>query len=406
MKNPYANIPTNIWLLAIISLINRSGTMVVIFLPIYLSQKLGFDIKLTGTILSLFGLGMILGSYLGGTLTDRMGFLAVQTTSLLVSGLLYLLLEFCHAAVSITVTMFLVGLIGAWVRPATAATIARFTTKKIRSLAYAMNYQATNIGSTIGPAIGGMLASVNYVWLFRVEGMVNIFAALVMWLSFHHRHDKMVVEDETDESLVDIAWWKNQSFLVYLFLTFLIGLVFLLFLNIYPLYLREVYLLSPFQIGLVMAMNGLAIILFQIHFAQFLNKFNILRVIGVGGFFICLGYFILPFYHGFYYALFSITVMTFGEMAVLPFSNDFVAMIAPRGCQGKYLGLMQSAFSIPLLLTPTLGAYIYTEFGANSVWYFTGIVGVIVFLGFEHLKKQYSYLNLQERTGAVSNTNL
>jgi predicted MFS family arabinose efflux permease len=394
MKNPYKDIPTNIWLLAIISFINRSGTMVVMFLPIYLTQKLGYDIKVTGFILSLFGLGLILGSYLGGALTDRLGFLIVQTTSLLVGGSLYLLLEFCHSVVSITVDMFLIGLIAAWVRPATSATIAKYTAKKIRSLSYALIYQATNIGSAIGPVIGGMLASYSYIWLFRVEGMVNIFAALVMWLSFRNRHDKMVGDDEADERLADIAWWKNKPLLVYLFLTFLIGIVFLLFLNIYPLYLREVYLLSPSKIGIVMAANGLAIILFQIHLAQFLNKFNILRVIGVGGFFICLGYFILPFYSGFYYAIFAITVMTFGEMAVLPFSNNFVAMIAPRGCQGKYLGLVQSAFTLPLLLTPTLGAYIYTEFGANSVWYFTGVVGVVVFFGFERLRKHYAYLNL------------
>jgi MFS family permease len=389
MKNPYANITTNIWLLAIISFINRSATMVVIFLPIYLSQKLGYDIKVTGLILSLFGLGLILGSYLGGALTDRFGFLIVQTTSLSVGGLLYFLLQYCHSIPSITITLFLIGLIAAWVRPATAATIAKFTTKEIRPVAYALIYQATNIGSAIGPALGGMLASFNFIWLFRAEGGINIFAALFMWLAFRNRHDQMVGEDEIGESAIATAWWKNQPFLVYLLLSFLIGIVFLLFLNIYPLYLRESYLLSTSQIGIVMGMNGLAIILFQIHLAQFLNKFNILRVIGVGGFFICLGYFILPFYHGFYYALFAITVMTFGEMAVLPFSNNFVAMIAPKGCQGKYLGLVASTFSLPLLLTPTLGAYIYTRFGANSVWYFCGVVGVIVFLGFEKLRKYY-----------------
>jgi predicted MFS family arabinose efflux permease len=395
MKNPYANISTPIWLLAVISLINRSGNMVVIFLPLYLTQKLGFDITITGAVLSLFGLGMILGSYMGGILTDRFGFLWVQVSSLFFAGMLYFLLEFWHSVVAISSSMFLIGFIASWLRPATAATIAKFTTKKVRSLAYALNYQATNIGSTIGPALGGILASANYVWLFRVEGMMNIFAALVMWLSFRNRNDEMVVDDQSDKLSPDIAWWKNSSLRTFLFLTFSIGLVFLLFLNIYPLYLREVYLLTPFRIGLVMAVNGLVIILFQIHFAQFLNKFNILRVIGVGGFFICLGYFILPFYNGFYYAIFSMIVMTFGEMAVLPFMNNFVIMIAPRKAQGKYLGLVQSSFSFPLLLTPSLGAYVYTQYGPNTLWYFTGVVGVIVFIGFERLKVNYSYLDLK-----------
>ena len=392
MKNPYANIPTAIWLLAIISFINRSGTMVMVFLPIYLTQKLGFDVKITGAVLSIFGLGIILGSYLGGILTDRLGFLLVQTTSLFISGLLYLSLQFCHSAVSITAVMFAVGLIGAWVRPASATATAKFTTKSIRSVAYALIYQATNIGTIIGPALGGMLASYNYMWLFRVEGTVNIFAGLIMWLSFRNRQDEVVDEEDVNTATANISWWKDHSLLIYLFLTFLIGTVFLLFLNIFPLYLREVYLLSNFQIGIVMGTNGLVIILFQIHLAQLFNKFNILRVIGVGGLFICLGYFILPFYHGFYYGITSMVIMTFGEMAVLPFSNNFIAMIAPRGCEGKYLGLVQSTFYIPMLLTPTLGALAYTKFGPNSVWYSTGVIGVIVLLGFEHLRKRYAYL--------------
>jgi predicted MFS family arabinose efflux permease len=216
-----------------------------------------------------------------------------------------------------------------------------------------------------------------------------------MYYSFRHRNDEMVVEDQGDKLSPDIAWWKNRSLLIFLFLISSIGLVFLLFLNIYPLYLREVYQLSPFRIGLVMAVNGLVIILCQIHFAQFLDKYNILDVIAVGGFFICLGYFILPFYNGFYYAIFSMVVMTFGEMAVLPSMNNFVIMIAPRESQGKYLGLVQSSFSFPLLLTPSLGAYVYTQYGSNALWYFTGVIGVIVFIGFECLKKNYSYLNLK-----------
>jgi predicted MFS family arabinose efflux permease len=392
MKNPYANISTNIWLLAIISLINRSGSMVIVFLPIYLTQKLGFDVKVTGVILSTFGLGIILGSYLGGTLTDKLGFLLTQTSSLMFAGILYLILQFCHSVTSITIITFLIGIIGAWVRPATAAATAKFTTKKIRPLAYALIYQATNIGTIIGPSLGGFLASENFAWLFRVEGTVNIFAALLMWFSFRNRHDKVVEDEEDNKASANISWWKDGPLLSYLFLTFLIGMVFLLFLNIYPLYLREGYQLSNAQIGIVMSANGLAIILFQIHLAQFLNKFNMLRVIGVGGFFICMGYFMLPFYHGFYYAVLAITIMTFGEMAVLPFSNNFIAMIAPRGCEGKYLGLVQSTFFIPMLLTPTLGAYAYTQYGANSVWYAAGVIGVIVFFGFERLKKYYAWV--------------
>jgi predicted MFS family arabinose efflux permease len=228
-------------------------------------------------------------------------------------------------------TLYLIGLTSAWLRPATAATIAKFTPQTVRPLAYALNYQAINVGSTIGPALGGMLASVNYVWLFRVDGLVNIAAALVMWLFFRKRQDVEVNEEQIIP--INVAWWKNKTLTEFLFLTFLIGLIFLFLINVYPLYLRDQYHFSNFEIGGVLGVNGLVIILFQMHYTTFLKQFNILRVIGTGGLLIGLGYLMLPFYSGLWLAIISMIIITFGEMASIPFLNNFVVKIAPRQAQ-------------------------------------------------------------------------
>ncbi len=388
MKNPYANISAAVWLLAAISFINKSGTMVMIFFPLYLTNTLGFAISLAGVILSLFGLGTILGSYVGGVLTDKIGFLKVQITSLLCEGILYLLLEHCQALTWIMVTLFSIGFISGWLRPATAATIARFTPPAMRPLAYSLNYQMLNIGSTIGPAVGGLLANDSFVWLFRVDGFVNIAAALVMWLFFRNRQDVIVDEEEIPK--LNVAWWKNTVFTELLFLTFLLGLIFLFIINVYPLFLRDQYHFSSLQIGLVLGLNGLVIILTQMHYTYFLKRFNILRVIGWGGFIIGLGYLILPFYQGMSIALLSMLLITIGEMTSLPFLNNFVVKIAPREVQGKYLGLITSAFQLPLLFGPIIGTYIYANYGVNTLWYFSAVCGILILIGFEHLKNNYS----------------
>jgi predicted MFS family arabinose efflux permease len=390
LKNPYANISVAVWLLAAVTLINKAGSMVMIFFPLYLTHALGFDISLAGVILSLFGLGVILGSYLGGVLTDKIGFLPVQIASLFFAGILYLLLEHCHSLAWIMLTLFSIGLISSWLRPATAATIARFTPRNDRPLAYAMNYQALNLGSTVGPALGGILANINYVWLFRVDGWVNIFAAFVMWLFFRNRRDVAIEEEQP--LLAHVAWWKNRIFTQFLFFTFLTGLIFLFLINIYPLYLRDQYSFSNFQIGIVLGVNGLVIILLQMHLTAFLKQFNILRVIGVGGFLVGLGYLILPFYTGMWCAIISMIIITLGEMASLPFMNNFIVKIAPRNAQGKYLGLMTSAFQFPMFLGPLVGTYIYSHYGVNTLWYFAAAIGLVIFIGFEGLNTRYRNL--------------
>lgn len=395
MKNPYSNISTTVWLLATISLINKSGAMVVVFFPLYLTQKLYFDIIVTGLILSIYGLGHVLGSYLGGTLTDKIGFLKVQIFSLFFTGILYLLLEHLHSKYGIIAAMFLIGVISACLRPATVSTIAKYTTSENRMQAYALNYQAINLGSAFGPALGGILASIDYAWLFRVDGVANLIGAAAMWLFFHKSRDATSALDTNPALQITTAWWRNKSFLLFLVLTFLTGLVFLLLLNLYPLYLKEGYYLSDFQIGLVIGFNGLLVILLQMPLATYLKQFNLLHVIAVGGLFLGLGYGILPLYSGFYFALFTMFLITMGEMTTLPQLNNFIVKIAPYELQGKYFGLLNSAFSIPMLLAPSLGAYIYTRFGAQSLWFGVAITGVIIFIGFERLRLSYRHFDMR-----------
>ncbi|MFM8488223.1 MAG: MFS transporter, partial [Bacteroidota bacterium] len=72
-KNSYSGIPRNIWLLSLISLINRCGSLVIAFLTLYLTQERHIGIREAGYATAFFGLGSIVGSYAGGRLTDRFG---------------------------------------------------------------------------------------------------------------------------------------------------------------------------------------------------------------------------------------------------------------------------------------------------------------------------------------------
>ena len=85
-KNAYAGLPRNAWLLSLVQFINRSGSMVLFFLTLYLTRKLGFTLPQAGQAVSIFGLGALAGAYLGGRLCDRLGANRVQQLSLLLSG--------------------------------------------------------------------------------------------------------------------------------------------------------------------------------------------------------------------------------------------------------------------------------------------------------------------------------
>lgn len=88
----FAGINKDIWLLSFVNFINRLGSMVVIFLTIYLTEIKGYSIEQTGYILTANGFGAVIGTYLGGWLTDRFGYYKLQIIALHLQGLVLFIL--------------------------------------------------------------------------------------------------------------------------------------------------------------------------------------------------------------------------------------------------------------------------------------------------------------------------
>jgi predicted MFS family arabinose efflux permease len=107
-RSAFGGLSRQVWLLALVMLINRSGGMVVAFLTLYLTQKLGFSITDAGFVMVIFGIGSICGTFLGGKLTDIIGYFPVQLFSLLLGGIIFLLLsQFQNYYVICTLVFFL-----------------------------------------------------------------------------------------------------------------------------------------------------------------------------------------------------------------------------------------------------------------------------------------------------------
>src|SRR6476661_6433425 len=88
-RNAYSGLSKPMWWLALVIFINRSGTMVIPFLTVYLTHN-GFTLAQAGYVMAAFGSGAILGGYIGGILTDRFGHFYVQVTSLFLNGVLFI----------------------------------------------------------------------------------------------------------------------------------------------------------------------------------------------------------------------------------------------------------------------------------------------------------------------------
>jgi len=173
----FGGLRKEIWLLSLVTLINRAGTMVIPFLSLYLTKSRGFSLEEVGWILSFFGLGSVTGSWLGGKLTDKIGHYKTMVLSLLLSSVLFVLLQFPSSFWSICLGIYLVMSVADIFRPAVFVAINAYSKPENRTRSLTLIRLAINLGFSAGPVVGGIIiATAGYNGLFWVDGL-TCFAA-------------------------------------------------------------------------------------------------------------------------------------------------------------------------------------------------------------------------------------
>ena len=390
----FGGLPKSVWLLSSILLVNRAGTMVLVFLSLYLTRELGFELKVAGQMLSVYGVGHLLGAFIGGWLCDRLGAIRIQFWSLILSGLGYLVMEQLRTLPALFVTVLMVATFSEAFRPANAAALTAFTPPKLRTRAFALNRMALNLGFSLGPALGGWLAEHDYSLLFWVDGGTCLAAGLLLRALFRasDEGEADAAEETADGSRIHPL--RDSGFLAFLVLVALTAAIFLQVWSTYPVFLREAYGFGESRIGLLMAYNGALILVFEMLLTRWAERFRPLAVAGVGAGFLGISLALLPLAEGMAIATLSMTVLTVGEMLNAPFASGWVANRASQRYRGQYMGLFVMAWGVAFIVSPFLGTWAYQNLGADGLWFACGACGVLAWVAHElldrHLRRKAS----------------
>lgn len=378
-KNSFSGLPKEAWLLSIVVFVNRIGSMVLFFLSLYLTRKLGFSIAQAGQMVSLYGLGSLIGSYSGGWLSDRIGPIRVQLISLFLSAIGYIILGYVQTPFLIGMMLFMVAVVAEALRPANNTAISEVCPPELRARGFALNRLAINLGISIGPAIGGFLALHSYLYLFWIDGLTCL-AGFFFLLYFFGTRRFIHSEKRESDGQEYRSPFNDYFFLFMLAMLLLMGFLFVQFFNTWPLYLRSSYSLAENQIGLLIAFNAILVSVVEMPLVHKLEKGNVLRSIAWGALFLFTGFAILPFSTGFAFALFTVFIWSIGEMLVFPMTAGMIANRATDANRGKYMGLLSFNFSLAFVIGPMIGSGIYTKFGGDFLWYASGLAGLIVWI--------------------------
>ncbi|NNE26541.1 MAG: MFS transporter [Saprospiraceae bacterium] len=361
-----------IWLLSLVMLINRSGAMVLPFLSIYLNQELSFSFKQTGIVMACFGLGSVTGAFLGGIITDRIGYFRVMYTSLLLTGLAFFGLMFLKDFYALCGGIFILSLIADSFRPANLTAIEAFSKKGNLTRSLSLVRLAINLGYAIGPFLGGYVASlVGYDFLFILNGSSIVMGGTVFYFLFRNRKRKSAPDKLTEAQIAerDLPWF-NGNYLLYLVLFMITIVVFFQLIYSVPLFFKREYLFDESKIGLLMALNGLIIAIIEMPLIYKIeNRFRPISLVVFGGILIGIGFLFLSIIpHYLTAALIFTCFITVGEILSFPFSNTYALSFAQDHNRGKYMGLYTMTFSVSHIFSPICGMYIIGAWGFDILW--------------------------------------
>jgi predicted MFS family arabinose efflux permease len=382
----FSGLSRDVWILGMITLINRSGAMVIPFLTVYMTQELGFSKPQAGFAMSCFGIGSLIGTFLGGQLTDRKGFYPVQFWSLVLTGLCFLGLMQIKAFMLFCLAVFTISVVAEAFRPANFAAIAAYAYPTNLTRSYSLIRLAINLGFAIGPAFGGWLAhGLGYDWLFIVDGVTCLIAAFTFRILLRPKKEGVsAAQDKGTAVSGRFGAYSDRTFLWFMLCMVATAISFMQFFSVVPVYFREYFEFNEGQIGVLLAINGLIIAFLEMPLVYRIEGRCSKYVLVAAGALLMgasfLTYNFLPAVWG--VAVLAVVLVTLGEMLNFPFSNAIALERSNASNRGQYMGAYSMAFSLAHILSPSIGMQVANYYGFGTLWFLTAGIAAAAALGF------------------------
>jgi MFS family permease len=366
------SLPGPVWILCAGSFVNRFGSFVAVFLVLYLREK-GYSIAEAGFVVSLYGAGNVMAAAVGGLVADRLGRRNAIAISMFSSAATLLALSQADEIVLIGALTVLAGLTGEMYRPASAALLADLVPAGQRLPAFALNRLAINLGFAAGPATAGLLADRSFTYLFVGDALTSIVFGVLALAALPEGVRTRRGEERRGEGIRTIA--RDRAFVFFLVSSLLGAFVYFQSNATFPLHVKESGL-SNADYGLLISLNGLAIVFLELPFTSITQRFPAIPTLAVGSLLVGLGFALNAWAESLAALAFTVLVWTIGEIVYAPVASAYVADIAPVHLRGRYQGAWGLMWGLAFMLGPGLGA-VFFAWNGDAFWIFCGLLGVL-----------------------------
>ncbi|HSF83444.1 MAG TPA: MFS transporter [Anaerolineales bacterium] len=374
--------PRQFWILVGAAFIDRlGGALLFPFFTLYLTRKFAIGMTQVGVIFGVFAISSFIGSMIGGALTDRIGRKSMLIFGLVMSSVSSVLMGVIDVLPLFIVVALVVGILSESGGPAQQALVADLLPEKQRAGGFGIIRVAFNLAVTIGPVIGGFLASRSYLLLFISDAVTSLITALIAYFALHETRHKPAA-DEPKQSMGETfrGYFKvlgDKAYIWFLLASTLMVLVYLQMNTTLAVYLRDMHGISEQGFGYILSLNAGMVVLFQFAVTRWVNRYNPLMVMTAGTLLYAIGFAMYGFVGAYSLFLAAMVVITIGEMMVSPVGQAIVARLAPEDMRGRYMAVFGFSWLIPIAIGPFLAGMVMDNWNPDWVWYLAGTIGLL-----------------------------
>ncbi len=378
----YREYPRNFWTLIGASFIDHvGGALLFPFFTLYLTNKFDLEMTNAGVIIMIFTLSGIVGSTIGGALSDQIGRKSLLLFSLIFSAGSTLWMGTIEDFNLFYPGAIIIGLLSDVGGPARQAMVADLLPEEQRADGFGILRVVINLAVTIGPAIGGLLAAQSYMLLFISDAVTSVITAAIIFMILPETRPADPVDEPKESMIKTFAGYGNvirdRFFMAFIGASILIVIVYSQMNTTLGPYLRDTHGVPEQGFGYILSLNAAMVVVFQFAITRRITKYPPMVILAVGSLLYAIGFAMYGWVSEYVFFMLAMVIITIGEMLQVPVSQALAARLAPEDMRGRYMAVFGLSWAIPFAFGPLLAGIIMDHGDPRWVWFSAGIVGLI-----------------------------
>ncbi|MHA1110926.1 MAG: MDR family MFS transporter [Promethearchaeota archaeon] len=383
------------WVLMLATFIdNFGGAMLWPFFSLFFIDKYSITMIEVGYVFSLFSIGMLAGSTVGGAIADKFGRKPILLFGIFASGLSSLFFIFIEALPLLYVLSLIMGVLGSLGQPAQNAMTADLLPPELQTDGFGIFRIVMNITVVIAPLIGGILAAYSYNWLFIADAVASTITGIIVIFAIPETKPESTDAQKKESFGKTLRGYgqvlRDGLFMFFVLLGAIISLVYMQMNSTLSVFLNQQYSFTLQEFSYLLAMNAIMVVFLQFPITRIVSKGPPMIMAALGALLYAIGFGMYGFISGrpmFYIAM---VIITIGEMVISPVAQTITVRLASKDKLGRYMAVNGISWMVPSLFAIILAGLVMERMNPNWIWYFGGILMLVATVGYLLLRKMSS----------------